>query len=63
MDNEQLKQYALRRFAVDESNQADMDTLHLRGVSGCFKPECEQELKQCQQAIEAGATIKLAIRK
>ena len=62
MTNEKLKQWAFSRFIIDESNEQDMKTLHLRGIHGTFKPENESENIECQAALMLGATPELPFR-
>lgn len=62
MTKEELVSHNLKRFRVDPTNQADLDTLHLRGVAGGFKPENDEENKECRKALQNGATPRLQIR-
>ena len=62
MNNNQLSDWVLNRFEVDKSNKEDMKTLYLRGVSGCFKPENEQEQQTVQRALANGASVQLSLK-
>jgi len=44
---------------LSDLSEIDRSTLHLRGGSGRFKPENDDEFDECRRALAAGATLEI----